>query len=538
MDNTFEQIAGDHMLPLLKWAYKKLGDKSKAEDLTQEVLLQVFTAIRKSDASISDPEHFLWKVAHYTWCNFLRDKERRKMCVSMENLQLEDSRDFTEDYAEEEYRNALMTQMRRQISRLNYLQREIMVSFYIDGLSVQRIAEKHLMTPSAVKWHLFSTRQKLKKEISSMENKEYVYRPRSLHMGISGKIASMGTADIVMINNSLTKQNICIACYRQPRTVQELAAQLGIPSAYIESDLKWLAEREFVEKNGSGYSTLFPIYTESEEQAQYGVFLKHKESLSDIIVKGLAASEDAVRSIGFYGSDKPLDRLLWLLIYQFCRSLHIPYPDVQKSIRMDGGEYLPLGFDRTEQENVRKVVDTCGWSYNGSMMNDGFYWFGMYNFGKSEIEEMLDGYTPDGKILHALLKELINAEYDTHDYDETKRYTLAQLAQKGFVTVQGDHALPVFCILTADQYRQLKENIFDPIAKKLEPVIPLLIADMEECCRDMLPRQLKHYYHTSVALALHDLAFLTTVLAFQEGLLYRPVDKHDGEFLTLMYVKE
>lgn len=538
MESMFEQIADDYTLLLLNWAYKKLGDREKAEDLTQEVLLQVFTAIKKSQSPITDQEHFLWKIAHYTWCNFLRDKERRKMYVSMENLQLEDENNFAEDYAEKELQREQILRMRRRISLLNRLQREILISFYVDGLSIQEIAEKRQMTQSAVKWHLFQTRKKLKKEITDMENREYVYRPRRLHMAISGDAASIGSTDIVMINNSLTKQNICLACYSQPKTPQELAEQLGIPMAYIEDDLEWLIEREFLEKIGSGYATSFPILSPAEEQAQHGIFLKHKKELSDIITEGLTSAEDTIRSIGFHGCHEPMSKLLWLLIYQFCRSLHIPYPDIQRSVRMDGGNYLPLGFDRDNPESGPLNVDTRGWAYNGSMHNDNFHWMGLYNFGRSEIEGMLDGYTPQEKELHELLKELIETEPSIDVFDEKKRYTLAQLAQKGFVTIRDNRAVPSFCVFTAGQYKELREKVFAPIARKLQPTIPLLTQDLEKCCGNQLPRHLDHYYHSSVALALSDLSYLTTIFAFNDGLLYKPEDNHDGEFLTLMYVKD
>lgn len=538
MESMFEQIADEYMPLLLNWAYKKLGDRDKAEDLTQEVLLQVFSAIRKSPSPITDQEHFLWKIAHYTWCNCLRDSGRRKMCISMENLQLEDPVNFAQDYAEKELVQEQILRMRRQISLLNRLQREIMISFYIDGLSVREIADKHKMTQSAVKWHLSQTRKKLKKEITDMENREYIYRPRQLHMAISGTAPSMGNTDIVMIQNSLTKQNICLACYRGPKTPLELANQLGVPMAYIEADLEWLTEREFLEKNGSGYSTSFPILAPAEEQAQYAVFLKHKNALSDLITEGLVSAEEAIRSIGFQGCHEPMSRLLWLLIYQFCRCLHIPYPGIQMSVRMDGGKYLPLGFDRENPEEVQLVINTKGWSYNGSMQNDNFCWMGLYNFGRSDIEEMLDNYTPHGRELHELLVELLQTQAPVDGLSEKKQYTLAQLAQKGFVSVRDNQACPNFCVFTAGQFAELQEKVFAPIAKKLESVIPLLVADLEKCCKNQLPRHLSHYYHSYVALSLHDLSYLTTIFAFNDGLLYKPENGHDGEFLTLMYVKD
>ena len=38
--------------------------------------------------------------------------------------------------------------------------------------------------------------------------------------------------------------------------------------------------------------------------------------------------------------------------------------------------------------------------------------------------------------------------------------------------------------------------------------------------------------------AMGDIGYLTTVFAFQDGRLYVPKDNHDGEFLTLMYIKK
>ncbi len=537
MENLFEQIANDYMLLLLNWAYKKLGDRDKAEDLTQEVFLQIFIAFQKSTAPIADPERFVWKIAHYTWCNYLRSNKCHKQCISMENVQLEAEGDFAEEYAEKEYRLELTHQMRRRISALNRLQREIMIAFYLDKLSIQKIAVKYGIAESTVKWHLFSTRKKLKKEITTMENNNYVYRPKSLHVALTGQIASCQLSDINMINNSLVKQNICLACYQTPKSKEALTEQLGIPMAYIENDLAWLVEREFVEESSSGYSTSFLITDEEETQKKNAVFLKHKKLLSDVIVQELTAAESAIRAIGFFGCDLPFDRLLWLLIYQLCIQLDSLHPDVDLPVRMDGGRYLPLGFDCTEKDAVQKVVDTSDWSSNGSMHNDNFYWYGLYNFGQSKIEDMMDAVLPEYDLLHRLLCELIHSDFHTQGYDESKKFTLAQLAQKGFVTVTDDLALPNFCVFTASQYELLQETIFAPIINKLEPEITLLTNDLEICYKGQIPRQLKRYEKFAVRCALTDLGYLCTFFAFQDGFLYKPKDSNDGEFLTLVYVR-
>lgn len=537
MDNYFEQIAQDYMLLLLNWAYKKTGLRDKAEDLTQEVLLQIFTAVRNSGSPIQDTERFVWKIAHYTWCNYLRGNMRQKMLVSIDGLQLEDGSDLAADYARQEYQKDLTVRMRRQISLLSFQQRDILISYYIDGLSIQQIADKNGMTLSAVKWHLFQTRKKLKKEIDTMENNDYVYRPRTLHMALSGQRFSGACCDIDMIKNSSTKQNICIACYRRPRSTTELAALLGIPAAYIEHDLKWLTEREFVEKNGSRYSTSFPITNAEEEQNIYGVYVKRRKNLSDFIITELISAEDKIRAIGFHGHNTSFDKLLWLLIYQLCLHINIPCPDMERPFRMDGGRYLPLGYDRSDFDTIVKNVNTAGWGYNGSMQNDNFYWLGLYNFSRSEIENMMDAYTPESAKLHELLCRLIHSDFRIAGLEESGQFTLAQLAQKGYVTVRDGLAIPNFCIFTLSQYRQLEETVFNPVVEKLKDEIRLLTADLEECCKGTLPPQLQKYRSSLLHLHLRNLAYLTTIFAFEDGKLYRPANGRDGEFLTLMYVR-
>ena len=106
------------------------------------------------------------------------------------------------------------------------------------------------------------------------------------------------------------------------------------------------------------------------------------------------------------------------------------------------------------------------------------------------------------------------------------------------MTVDEKHAIPNFCVFTDEQYTQLRETVFKPIAAKLESETKLLLADLEKCCKGKLPSQLKYLYTASVALALGDIGYLTTFFAFEEGKLYMPVDNHDGEFLTLLYIRK
>jgi len=291
--------------------------------------------------------------------------------------------------------------------------------------------------------------------------------------------------------------------------------------------------------NTSGkYSTAFMIDSLKDEQEKYAVYLKHKKVLSDVIISELTAAEDKIRSIGFYGSDKSFDKLFWLLIYRFCNFQKIPFATDEALIRPDGGKYFPLGFDRTEDADIEKVVDTALWAYNGSMCNDNFWWFGLYNFGKSEIEDMMDEYTAEWKRLHEMLCTILHSDFDISWINEDEKYILAKLVEKGFLRIHGTKALPNFCVFTSEQYRKLEEIVFVPIAKKLENEITALADDLSKLCRKKMPAQHENYYNLFVRIAMCDIGYLTTIFAFDEKQLYIPKDSHDGEFLTLMYIRK
>lgn len=554
MPDIPDQIADEYSLMLLNWAYKKLGDKDKAEELVQTVWLEVFRAIRDQESKgipVQKMENFIWKIAHYVWCHYLRHKAKERCFVSIEEAAVPDETDFVQEMADSEEEKQLLLSMRNRVGRLNRLQREIIISFYIDDQSVKEIAAKLNITAAAVKWHLFDTRKKLREEINAMKTTEFVYRPRTLRMAANG-ITHL-PCDIDYIQNSLTKQNICIECWQMPRTLDELSDRLGVPKAYLEADVNWLLEREFLMENQWGYSTAFLIETAQSEQDKYAVYLKHKNTLSDVIVAELLAAEEKIREISFYGSDRPFSQLLWMLIYRFCSWQKRPCPGIVRPVRPDGGKYFPLGFDRSDASSVTLSVDTSGWMYNGPMwseaQNGKFHWFGIYDFGESDCQELIRCSLPEWEKMNEMLCTIIYSNGCVDQFDQDQLFLAAELIEKGYLKKEGDRLLPTFCVFTPEQYAQLEETVFEPIARKLEGEMKALAAEFVELCRGgaglaketaraILPRQLRDCYDLWLNMALGDVGYLTTIFAFQDGMLYEPKSTDDGKTLTLLYVGE
>lgn len=364
-----------------------------------------------------------------------------------------------------------------------------------------------------------------------MTNTEFVYRPRKLHMGINGQaVAQMAT---LRVNESLLMQNLLCACYEQGRTLMELSDMLGVARPYIEHDVTWLVKQEFLTEEKDRYFTAFMINTCTQDDQIYRVFEQHKAALSGAICQYMIDHEADVRRIGFIGCNKPMNKLLWTLIYLFTRKLPLPCETPKPPFRPDGGRYWPLGFDRSVLDPNSPRVS---FAYNGSMCNNGFYWFGLHDFGQSEIEDMMDAWTPEYLRLRTLLKKLIHGGFDQALVTEEEKYTLAQLIEKGFLLKKDDTLVPNFLIFTCEQYDMLRKEVFDPLADALQPELAVLGRDLHTLSLSNLPEHLQHLAPLAEAMVQHDVAYMTELLAFRDGTLYHPADKRDGEFLTMAYI--
>ena len=487
----------------------------------------------ESGTPIQLPEHYLWKVAHYVWCRHLRNNATCFCFVPADDFPLaQEEDDHAQRHADEEEKDYFLQKLRRKLMELNRLQREIMIRFYIEEQSQREIAQSLGTTVSAVKWHLFDTRQKLKEDL--MENNEFVYRPRKMYLSIAGRIENFEVNN--GIQSSLSRQNICLACYRKAQSIEMLSRMLGIPQAYVENDVQWLVDKELLERTDNLYRTAFLIENRQEAQEKHAVYLKLKAELSDVMVQELLAAEKKIRAIGFHGSDQPMNQLLWLLIYRLGDTMLVEDKKAEPPFRQDGGKYHMLGFDTAEPDEI--VLDTKGWKKNGTMSNgEGFFWFGLDHFDFADPVHLFLGERGEWARLTATLCKVLNGSDEISLLNKEERYDVSVLIEKGFLKMEGSKAVPVFCTFTAQEYHKLKTHVFWPIARKLQNVIQHRDAELEALCRRQLPQHLSHLVPFAAQMARYNLSFLTTFFASEDGYLYRPHSEKDGAMLTLMYIK-
>ena len=120
MDKRFsKEFVDNYSLVLLNWAKGKTGSSELAQELVQNVWVQFFYAVQVEEEkgnSVQKPENFLWKIAHYVWCNFLSAKKSPKNnLVSLDDSALQifdNSPSFIDKLLEDEENKTLITYMR------------------------------------------------------------------------------------------------------------------------------------------------------------------------------------------------------------------------------------------------------------------------------------------------------------------------------------------------------------------------------------------------------------------------------------------
>ncbi len=287
------------------FAYAKTGRTADAEDLAQEILLNLCTV--DFDA-VAAPDAFVYTVCRYTWSKFLRKNKPAWDAVTPSgDLPDTDSFALTEfDTPEEKIvREETYDRLRREIVYLSGTRRNILILHYYDRMDSTQIGEKLGLSPSTVRGHLSKIRRDLKERLPMTDE---IYRPTKLQIGHHGywhsEVYRSLESDILM-------QNICYICREKPLSVEEIARTLGVAAVYLEDKIERLCSMDYMVAQGSRYRTNFFIRDVPFNLAHVRYQMKHVPFVAEEYHRALTSVFEDIRKIGFIGHDLPDTELLW-----------------------------------------------------------------------------------------------------------------------------------------------------------------------------------------------------------------------------------
>lgn len=222
---------------LFGFCYARTSDSQEAQELCSDIVFELVKA-SNTEGDMGNPYGFLWRIARNTYADF-SDKKRRRADMDYEG-DPEEVFPFIASPEDEDDSQELLGAVYRQIAFLTRVYREVMVLFYLDGLSVGEIARLQGTSEGAIRQRLFSARKRIQSEVKEMaeiDSKPVVLGKIEYNIWGTGSPAWGDPQDVCTRQFS---KHLVWMCRKKAVSAAEAAAELHVPTVYVEEELEIL----------------------------------------------------------------------------------------------------------------------------------------------------------------------------------------------------------------------------------------------------------------------------------------------------------
>jgi len=283
-DELIKILTENYMEKLFYFCLKKTGNRTEAEDLTQDIALCVITSLNKGTFPVSFSA-WVWQIARNRYSVWAKNKRKKNEALSSNDIGNFEIEDTQKDILEKIVNEEQVALLRRELAFIKSDYRNIIVEYYIKNKSLREIASHLSLPTNTVKSRLFRAREILKEGMTmARQFGKLSYTPENIsfiHNGLQGTNGEPWN----YISRSLCK-NIMLAAYRTPSTAEELAVELGVALPYMEEELSSLVSATLMKKNKNKYETNFFIVSAEAQEKIYA----HLRSIAPMLTNAVIAA--------------------------------------------------------------------------------------------------------------------------------------------------------------------------------------------------------------------------------------------------------
>ena len=366
-DNLLDKLFG--------FCYARTNDSYEAEELCSDIIYSLVKAAN-SDGEIESVYPFIWRVARNVYADFSDNRRKRAETIyegdSEEILLSAAEEDTSDDTAE------LLTSVYRRIAFLTKAYREVMIMFYIDGLSTAQIAKAQGTSEGAIRQRIFSARQKIRSEVEEMG--ETYNKPVALDK-IDCVIWGTGSpawGDPRNVCTRMFSNHIVWLCHKKPMSASEIAEELNVPTIYVEEELEILRKCEngkygFLRRLENGkYALNFILLDKDVFEKANAIYTEQLPKICETISNYIEEHKAEYLAFPYLNKKVDMNLILWQQVYHIADAFSYcvqralgknHFADVEKTDRpfsvfgyVDNGKYYGGGWDGVNAQNV------CGFS--------------------------------------------------------------------------------------------------------------------------------------------------------------------------------
>ena len=319
-ENAIKLFAEQYYEKIFYFSLKKTGNRTEAEDLTSDIVLDVISALRKGTI----PEYFsayVWKIARSRFYKWSEKKVNSRKYLDANHFGELVLRDDTCDVENSYIQKEDINNLRREISLISKEYREILVSFYIDDKKISQIAKEFNLPEGTVKTKLFKSRKILQEGMKmAREFGVKSYKPEDISFVKSGMDGTDGSP----WNKLKTKlaKNILLEAYHNPSTIEELSLELGVAAPYMEEAVDELVEATLMIKlDNNKYKTDFPIIDANTQRDIENAHLKIKDEYFEI-EKEIITIIEKEGNKDLLGGTQTFEELKWLYLLDLADGIY------------------------------------------------------------------------------------------------------------------------------------------------------------------------------------------------------------------------
>lgn len=478
-DGLVKEFTETYMEKLFYFCLKKTGSNTEAEDLTQDISLNIIMALNKGAV----PTHFsawVWQIARNRYSAWADQKRKRNEALTGNDVTAYEIEDKDGNILDEMINAEQLSLLRRELAFVKRDYRDIVVAYYIENKSVREIASSLCLSISAVQQRLHRARIILK-EGMDMARKfgKLSYNPEDITF-ISNGTASENGAPWLWLNRLLCK-NILLAAYRVPATAEELAMEVGVALPYMEEELSPLVANTLMKKNGNKYETNFFIVS-AEAQEKINAHLRTvTPAITNAIIKALEFKIDwrNQHCPDWHEGYQPYEDMKWALLMQETDSIEYltinpfhrkaeEFPNIGSyghTLRPMNGEWDILGLETYEGDRPH-FVGLHGCSDNSNVRYLPRIAFQQFKFMYRAIADktpMFLGYT-EAEALVAIANGKC---------EEVNENILQYLQSYGYIKKTDSGYVPTFLVMRKKNLSQMPEDIcqrYDDLRQKAQEV--------------------------------------------------------------------
>ena len=368
-------FTGELLEKLYGFCYARTKDSHEAQDLCSDIVYTLMKAAR-SGGEIESVYPFIWRVARNVYADFLTKKGRRAELFS--DVDADEVLPFVADEEEKDDTDELLTAVYRRIAFLTKAYREVMILFYLEGLSASEIAKRQNTSETAVRQRLFSARQKIKSEVEEM--KEAYNKPVALE-NIDYVIWGNGNplwGDPRDGFRRMFSKHIILLCHKKPMSAAEIAEELNVPTLYVEEELEILrrganGKYGLLRRLDSGkYALNFILFDKETIEKAQALYIEQLPKICDIIADYIEKHKEEYLSFPYLNHKVDLNLVLWQQIFSIADCFSYSVKQILKTKYFDGfapeerpfsvfgyianGKYWGGGWDGVNAKNI------CGFS--------------------------------------------------------------------------------------------------------------------------------------------------------------------------------